>query len=166
MDIEALLKDILDFLIANYALYLVVVMTVMSVLIMVILKFLKKPIKVLTGKIKNEHIRKLANKTIILLSLGLATLFWWLLAHFFPDYFEVNWVEVILSGALPVVFYAIGDGVFTVKQATTVVDTIKEVVSDGSVTTDEAKTIINGLTLEEAPTATSAEEELDKLLKK
>ena len=166
---EALLEEIFAYLVAHYALYLVVVMGVLMALIVLLLNVLKKPIKKLTSKIQNEKVRKLANKGIIILSFGIAVLIWWLLHHFFPQYFEFKAVDVILSGALPIVLYSFGDGVITASKAKNIVNTVKDICDDGEVEKDEVKELINEMssdeTVEESSSAKEAENELDNLLK-
>ena len=158
---EALLEEIFNYLVAHYALYLVVVMGVLMALIVLLLNVLKKPIKKLTSKIQSERLRKFANKGIILLSFGMAVLVWWLLHHFFPQYFEFRAVDIILSGALPIVLYSFGDGVISASKARNIIDTCKDIVDDGKVEKKEAKKLVNELGEE----INSAENELDNLLK-
>lgn len=150
---EDFIKSIFDFLIANYALYVVVVMGALMTIIYFILNFAKKPIKKLTGKIQNEQLRHLANKSIILLSFGFATLFWFLLSFLLPKYFDFDGVEILLTGALPVVLYAFVEGLSKPK-AKKIVDTIIEIVDDGKIDKKEVEEL-NSL----------AENELDNLLK-
>lgn len=166
---EALLEEIFNYLVAHYALYLVVVMGVLMALIVLLLNVLKKPIKKLTSKIQSERLRKLANKGIIILSFGLAVLVWWLLHHFFPQYFEFRTVDIILSGALPIVLYSFGDGVISASKARNIIETCKDIADDGKVEKDEVKELINEMssdeTVEESQSAKEAENELDNLLK-
>ena len=153
---EALLGEIFTFLLANYALYVVVIMGVLMAIIYFVLNLVKKPIKKLTSKIQSERIRHGLNTVIIVLSFGFSALFWFLLHYFVPQYFAFNGVEILWTGAAPVVLYAVVDGWAkkdeTAKdRALKVVKTVKEIVSDGKVDKKEAK---------------NAEEELNKLLKK
>lgn len=140
--VEAI-KSVFDFLIEQgYSLFTVVIILAMTTLVFIILTLLKKPIKALTNKIKNERLRKLANKSIILLAFGLAVGLWFLANKIAPSYFSVNGVEILLTGALPVVAYALGDGVLTKASAKAIVGTILEVTEDGKVSKEDAKTVI------------------------
>lgn len=129
MDVIEVIQEVFDYLIANYALYLVVVMGALMTFIYIVLNLIKKPVKKLTNKIKNDQIRHLANKIFILLSFGLSTLLWYLLNKFIPQYFAFNGVEILITGSLPVVLYALVDGLSKPK-AKAILDTIKEVVED------------------------------------
>jgi hypothetical protein len=131
------LEGLLTFLIENYALYLVVVMGVIVTFITCVLNLLKKPIKMLTGKISNEKLRKLANKSIIVLSFGVSVVLWLLLHKLLPDYFGFSAVEILITGALPVVVYAFGDGILTKSKAQSLSDAILAVVEDKEVTKEE-----------------------------
>ena len=148
------LQSVFEFLLANYALYVVVVMGLLMTIIYLILAAIKKPIKKLTSKIQNSQLRHLANKVIIILSFAFATLFWFILHYFIPQYFAFNGVEILLTGAFPIVLYAIVENLgnpTTKELSQKVVSKVKEIVSDGKVTKEETK---------------NAEKELNKLLKK
>ena len=146
--VEAL-KSVFDMLInQGYSLFTVVIILIMTTLVFVILALLKKPIKALTKKIQNEQLRKLANKSIILLAFGLAVGLWFLANKIAPAYFTVNGVEILLTGALPVVAYALGDGVFTKSSAKAIVDTVLEVTQDGEVSKDDTKKVIDKINTE------------------
>ena len=90
--VEAL-KSVFDMLInQGYSLFTVVIILIMTTLVFVIIALLKKPIKALTKKIQNEKLRKLANKSIILLAFGLAVGLWFLANKIAPAYITVNGV--------------------------------------------------------------------------
>lgn len=134
------IKEVLAFLMqGGYSLYTIVLVMTMSTFIFIVLCLLKKPIKALTKRIKNERIRKLANKTIIILAFALSVLLWFLASLYAPKYFTFDVVEVVLSGALPVVMYAIGDGIITPKSAVAIISKIADVVADGEVTDQEVE---------------------------
>lgn len=136
------LRDALNFLFEqHYGWFVTIFMTLLITIIGLILKLIKKPIKHFTAKIKNERIRKLVNKCIIVLSFGIATGVWFLLNHFFPKYFAIDWVQIVLSGALPVVVYAIFDGVISVDKVKNLASTIIDAAADGKITNDELKKI-------------------------
>lgn len=139
---EDVIKMVLDFLLSQgYTLYTAVFIGAMTTFIFIILSLLKKPIKLLTGKIKSEKLRKLANKVIILLAFGLSIGLWLLAHHLAPSYFSIDRVEILLTGALPVVAYALGDGLLTGPTAKAVVKKILEVTEDGKLTETEVKEV-------------------------
>lgn len=147
------IKDIIRYLLDNYNLFVVIALCIFMTIIVCILNLMKKPIKLLTGKIKNEKLRKLANKSIIILSFGLSALGWAIIHWVLPDYFDYDLVLILLNGAFPVVVYALGDGIITKDQAKQIVDKVEEIVEDGKVEKEEIKQFIK------------AEDKLDKLLK-
>lgn len=154
--ITEFLQSVFTFLLAHYALYVVVVMGILMAIIYAVLNIVKKPIKKLTSNIQSQHLRRIVNTIIIALSFGFSALFWFILHYFVPQYFAFNGVEILWTGAAPVILYDIIERISnkdeTAKdKALKVVDTIKEIVSDGKVDKKEAK---------------DAEKELNKLLKK
>lgn len=131
-------KALLDFLKSQgYSTYTIVVIMLMSTFIFLLLTLLKKPIKKLTKRIKNTKIRHLANKTIILLAYGISILGWYILSKVAPGYFSFDLVEVVLTGSVPIVAYAVGDGVLTKSEASSNVQKILEITKDGQVTPEE-----------------------------
>ena len=159
---EALIKDILTFLLQYYALYLVIVMGIITTLIVTILKFAKIPFKKLTLKIANETQRRIINRTVIFItSFGLSFGFWFLLNWIAPNYFTVDYLQILLNGALPIVAYAYAEGWIDAKKAKSLVETVVDKISDGELTKDEVKD-----TVKELNTSLNAEQELKKLLKK
>lgn len=139
------LNSMWTYIVANYALYVVVVMGTIVALITCVLNLLKKPIKAVTKKIENEKLRKFANKVIILLSFGLSVLLWYLLNLVLPNYFGFEFTSIMITGALPVVVYALGDGIITKSQAKLLADTVIEIVEDKKVTKQEQKQVVNKL---------------------
>lgn len=125
-----IIRQILTYLVANYALYLVVTMGIIVSLTIAILTFIKKPIKKLTAKISNEKLRKLANKMFIVFAFAISTLAWVFLNVFAPAYFSLEAIEILLTGAFSIVLYAFGDGIITKSKAEQLVDTIAEVADD------------------------------------
>ena len=156
---KELIKEILIYLLENYNLYVFVALIISMSLIIIVLNLLKKPIKKLTSKIKDERLRKLANKSIILLSFGLSALGWVILNLILPNYFEINMVLILLDGAFPVVIYALQDGVITKDKALSLVETLEDITKNGEVTKKEVKEVI------EKELKDTAEDELNKLLK-
>ena len=154
-----LIKVILNYLLDNYNLYVFVALIISMSIIVFLLNLLKKPIKILTSKIENEKMRKFANKSIILLSFGLSALGWFLLNLMLPKYFQIDFVLILLDGALPVVIYALGEGILTKEKALKIVDNIKDIAEDGEITKEEVKEIV------EIELYQSAEDELNNLLK-
>lgn len=127
------LRNIFDYLLVNYSLYLVVVMGVIIMIINTILMFVKKPIKKLTKKIPNEKLRKLANKVFILFAFGLAFLGWFILNKISIYYFPYDEIKVLLTGAFSIVIYAFGDGIVNEKTAKDLVEVVYEIAKDEKV---------------------------------
>lgn len=125
-----ILKSIFEFLINNYALYLVITMGIIISITITLLNLIKKPIKKLTSKIQNEKYRKLANKMFIVFAFGFAALFWAILSFVSSCYFAFDIIEVFLTGALAIVLYAFGDGVINTKNAKDLVEAVKEITED------------------------------------
>lgn len=137
------MEAILNWALANYTLYMVICCIVLMAIIFVVLQLVKIPLKKLTGKIENESLRKLANKSIILLSFGMSVGLWYLLNYVLPKYFELDTIAIILTGALPIVAYAVGDGVISGGGATKIVGLIKDMVADKKVEKEEIVEINN-----------------------
>jgi hypothetical protein len=91
---------------------------------------IKKPIKKLTAKIPNERVRKLANKTFVILAFVFSGLSWISLHFIAPSYFAINTVQILLTGAFAVVLYALADGVVTKSKAQQIVETIADYAED------------------------------------
>lgn len=121
------IKSILDYLIANYALYMVITMSVIISLTIALLTLIKKPIKKLTAKISNERLRKLTNKMFIIFAFGISGAFWLTLHLVAPAYFSAQAIEVLITGAFSIVVYALGDGVITKPTAENLIEEIKEI---------------------------------------
>ena len=139
-------KALLDFLKSQgYSTYMIVVIMLMSTFIFLLLTLLKKPIKKLTKRIKSTKLRHLANKTIILLAYGISILGWYILSKVAPGYFSFDLVEVVLTGSVPIVAYAVGDGVLTKSEASSNVQKILEITKDGQVTPEELCDAVNNL---------------------
>ncbi len=136
------IRGILNFLKSQgYSTYQIVIIMMMSTFIFILLTLLKKPIKKLTSHINNTKVRKLANKSIILLAYALSIGGWYVLSKVAPNYFTFDTVEAVLTGSVPVVMYAVGDGVLTKSDASANIKRIEEIVSDGKVTNDELKEV-------------------------
>lgn len=123
------INKILDFLVLNYALYMVVTMSIIVSLTIGVLHFVKKPIKKLTAKIPNEKLRKLANKMFIILAFGFSAFAWLMLKLISPTYFSCEAVEILLTGAFAVVIYAFGDGIITKSTAQKFIDELTDLDS-------------------------------------
>lgn len=124
------LRQILNYLVGHYALYMVVTMSAIVSLTIAILAIIKKPIKKLTAKIPNERLRKLANKTFIVLAFAISGATWIILNVIAPSYFSVDAIEVLLTGAFAIVIYALGDGVVTAPVASQLVEKVTDFVDD------------------------------------
>ena len=172
-------KDVLNFLLENYDLYVVIALIISATEIFFLLNLIKIPIKKLTAKIENEPLRKFANKSIILLSFGLSALGWGILSWVAPKYFQMDWVLVLLDGAFPIVVYSLQDGIITKKQAKEITNTLIDISKDGEITKDEVKDVVNKKLADKAVDVVvdkikekakeerkaTAEENLDQMLK-
>lgn len=121
------INNIFDYLIANYALYMVVTMSVIITFTIGLLALIKKPIKKLTSKIHQDKIRKLANKMFIFFAFGISFAVWFFLDFIAPQYFSAEALEILLTGAFSIVVYALGDGIVTKSTAKQLVEQIKEI---------------------------------------
>ena len=133
--------DNIGYLYQNYSLYQVVLMVVIMGLIISLVALLKKPIKLLTDKIPNKTVRTLANKSIIVLAFGVSVGLWYLLAWLLPQFVTFDWSQIILSFALSITGYALGDGLITKKKATEITDGVKDATKDGKIN-DKDKEIV------------------------
>lgn len=159
---EALIKDVLTFLLQYYALYLVIFMSIATAIIMVILNYTKKPFKKLTAKIENARVRKFVNNSVIICcSFLLSFLLWLLLSLIAPNYFAIDYKIIFLNGAIPVVTYAFAEGWITADKAKEIIKDTTEKVNDGDLTVAEATDTVKKLN-----NSLDAEKELNKLLKK
>lgn len=159
---EALIKDVLTFLLQYYALYLVIFMSIVTAIIMVILNYTKKPFKKLTAKVENARVRKFVNNSVIICcSFILSFLLWLLLNLIAPNYFAIDYKIIFLNGAIPVVTYAFGEGWITADKAKEIIKDTTEKVNDGDLTVAEATDTVKKLN-----NSLDAEKELNKLLKK
>lgn len=159
---EALIKDVLTFLLQYYALYLVIFMSIVTAIIMVILNYTKKPFKKLTAKIENARVRKFVNNSVIICcSFILSFLLWLFLNLIAPNYFAIDYTIIFLNGATPVVTYAFAEGWITADKAKEIIKDTTEKVNDGDLTVAEATDTVKKLN-----NSLDAEKELNKLLKK
>lgn len=94
-------------LVQNYGIVLLIMVTVLEVLMWL----LKWPIKLLTSKIQNETIRKLANKVLIVLVFGLSVGLYALGHLWLPQYVAFEPSKIIMTGAFAIVLYSLADGV-------------------------------------------------------
>lgn len=136
MNLEAVGQFFIDnigYLYQNYSLYTVILMVVVMSLIMALVALLKKPIKLLTNKIKNQKLRTLANKTIIALAFGVSVGLWYLLAWLLPQFVVFDWSQVVLSFTLAITGYALGDNLITKKKAYETAEKVKKATKDGKI---------------------------------
>ncbi len=124
------LKSIFDYLVSNYALYLVATMSIIVSFTIAVLSLIKIPIKRLTSKIKNERLRKLINKVFIVIAFGISFGAWLLLNIISEYYFPLETVKILLTGAFSIVIYAFGDGVITKPKAKQLIDSIIDFADD------------------------------------
>lgn len=160
-------SEFFNYLLEHYSLYVLLVMGAMTILISLILELIKIPLKKLTAKIKDETLRKLANKSIILLAFGLSAGIWFTMQAVVPKYFDADLVNIIITGTLPICLYALGDGVLSNGGAKNIINTLNEVAKDKKITKEEAKKLANTLNENIEPTNNlkDAASELEKLLK-
>lgn len=144
MDWEVVYQFIIEsigFLYEKFSLFYVILMVVTMGIIIGLCALIKKPIKALTKRIANEKLRKLANKTIIILAYGISIGLYYLLGWLLPQYITVDWVQITLSASLAIVAYALGDGIITKNTAKLAVDDLKEIVKDGKVDENDESAI-------------------------
>lgn len=110
-----------------------------------LVEVLKIPIKKLTAKITNEKLRKLANKSIIILTFGLSFLLDYLGSVVLPQYMTFTPTISFVEGAVSNLVYALAEGLISVKDATTIAEKVKNTASDGKVTADEAKSVVTDI---------------------
>lgn len=125
--------DIVNFITQNYGW----AYGVMSVALSIVAELVKVPIKKLTSKIAKENLRKLANKSIILVAFGLAFLLDYACSLIFPCYFTFSSIRSIAVGCFSNVLYALAEGVITPVQAKTAVEGTKTAIdklADGKTT--------------------------------
>lgn len=140
-------EQIANFIVSEYG-WIALIMTLIVALLVELIKW---PLKKLTGKITDERLRKLANKSIILISFGLAFLLNYLGNMWFPQYIPFSIAESCAEGSFANILYALVEGVITTSKA-------KELTESVSNATAEAK--------DAGDTKESAVSEFKKLLKK
>ena len=121
------------YLVSNYGMLTAIVMGIITSLTMIILSLLKKPIKCLTKKIKNERVRKLVNKQFIIYAFAISAGLWYLLSTFAKQYFTFEPLYVFITGALSVVVHQLGDGVINGTTANKLLEIVEDVAEDGTV---------------------------------
>ena len=124
------IKQILNYLVSHYALYMVATMSIIISCTITILALIKKPIKKLTAKIGNERLRKLANKTFIVFAFAISGGVWFVLNVVAPSYFPLDGIEMLLTGAFAIVVYALGDGVVTTSSASKLIEKVADFADD------------------------------------
>ena len=66
----------------------------------------------------------------ILFAFAISFALWFALNIIAPQYFPIDAIVVVLTGAFSVVIYAFGDGVFTKSKTQQLVDSIKDFAED------------------------------------
>lgn len=117
----------------NYSLSTFILMVCIMSAVFGLVQLVKKLIKHYTKNIKNEKLRKLANKSIILSSFIISIGIWFLLNLIIPSIVKIDWVSMFLTGAMPVVAHALYDGVITKEQAKSAVSDIENITKDGKI---------------------------------
>jgi hypothetical protein len=134
-----ILNQILNYLVDNYALYMVVTMSIIISLTISLITLIKKPVKCITGKIKNPKLKALANKVFIIFAFAISGAFWVALHFICPQYFSVDTIQILLTGAFSIVLYALGDGVLTKTKTQQIIDTISDFANEKKETKPETK---------------------------
>jgi hypothetical protein len=131
------MNDLVNFIVQNYGW----VTLVITIIVLALTEAIKIPFKMLTGKIKNEKLRKLANKSIILISFGLAFLCHYVASLICPAVVHFGTGYPCVEGAFANLFYALGEGVITLGQAGSLAKQIKNISDDpkNPTVTDETK---------------------------
>lgn len=125
-----IVNQILNYLVANYALYMVVTMSIIISLTISLITLIKKPVKHLTGIIPNERVKRLANKIFVILAFAISGGFWVALHFVCPQYFSIDTVQILLTGAFSVVLYELADGVVTKSKTQQIIETITDFAED------------------------------------
>lgn len=120
--------DIVKFIVENYGW----IAMIMTALITGLIQLIKIPIKKLTSKIASEKMRKLANKSIIVLSFALAFLVEYLGHLCLPKYIPFSSATALVEGAFSNILYLLGEGIITKPQAKQLADEVKDATSDAS----------------------------------
>lgn len=108
-DLEHLFRFIVD----NFG----YIAAIMSVIVSLLVEGIKIPIKLLTKKIQNEQLRKLANKSIIMITFGLGFLIDYLGSVILPKYVAFDSLVAVIIGLLSVVLYSFFEGIIPMKAA-------------------------------------------------
>lgn len=119
-----------------------------------LVEVLKIPIKKLTAKITNEKLRKLANKSIIILTFGLSFLLDYLGSVVLPQYMTFTPTISFVEGAVSNLVYALAEGLISVKDATAIATKVKDTASDGKITGNEAKSVVSDISSDTDKTLT------------
>lgn len=158
------IQSIFDYIASNYGW----ISLIMVALTSAIVELLKIPYKKLTAKIKNERIRKLANKFIIILGFGISFGLRYLGSIWLSKYISFDANLAFVEGAFSNVLYAIGEGIITSDKAKSIATDITTAASDGIVSTSEASDIVSKITDtgEDTETAAKAKKEFDEIISK
>lgn len=125
-----IVSQILEFLVANYTLYLVVTMSIIISLTISLITLIKKPVKHYTEKIPNDRLKKLVNKVFVLLAFAISGVCWIVLHFVCPQYFSIDAIQILLTGAFSVVLYELADGVVAKSKSKQIIDTITDFAED------------------------------------
>lgn len=133
--------EYINYILQNYG----IVMLIMIAIIEVIMYLIKKPIKLLTSKIKNDKVRLIVNKMFILLVFMLSTACYYFGHLWVSQYVDFSLLKIMLTGAFSIVFYSLGDGVFKKVDIKAIDNATRELVQTTqsaieSISKDEIKT--------------------------
>jgi len=119
---------------------------IMVAIISALTELVKIPIKMLTSKIKNDKLRKLANKSIILMTFAIAFLIEYLGSVVAPQLTTFNSTMALIEGSLANLIYAIGEGLISSSKVKATAETIKSVSSDGTMDSSDLAKVVQTAT--------------------
>lgn len=133
------IEELSNWIIANYGW----ISFIMIALISGLVELVKLPIKKLTSKIKNEKIRKLVNKSIILVTFAIAFGLRYVGSIVLPQFIEYKPVLSLVEGAFSNLVYAMGEGIIPTSKVKTIASTIKDVTDDGEVSLSDVSKVVD-----------------------
>ena len=155
------IQDLFNWTSENYGWVTLVMVALISGLV----ELLKIPFKKLTSKIKNEKVRKLANKFIILLAFGIAFGLRYAGSILLPKFIEFTPAISLIEGAFSNLVYALAEGIITPSKAKELATTIQETTADGTIDAGDVAKITSKLKKTDK-SSTSAEAKFNDLIGK
>lgn len=139
------------YILENYGLLTVIMITIIEVL----MYLLKWPIKFFTNKIPNELVRKIVNKSLIILAFALSIAVYALGHLWLPSLVPFAPGKVIMTGAFTVVLYAFVDGVIPK------LDIFKKIEKKAKETSDAVEPVIEEIKNDEKPSKEKVKSAVD-----